>query len=500
MVVEKEGGLCYNIKEELQKLYIIGAFMESKLTKKQTWLFALGDIYGGGGQTIIAILYFFFLTEIIRLDPLVAGTIIFVSKAWDAINDPMMGIISDNTRSRIGRRRPYILIGGILLIPAIALLWLPHGIHNEVGKTIYVLVTYLFYYTVNTLIMVPYSSMSAEISTEFNERNKVNTLRLVLSLASTAICTLVPTFLFEMVKDNKLSFTVLYFILVFAFGLVFAIPHILIGLFSKERVQFEEEKSKFSFKQFVAPLKVKAFRKLILLYVCQALALDIASAIILYYQVYVVSGLSSTVFLGIFLGVQLIMFIFIYQLIKTTSKTKVYRFGLPLTIITAIGIAFYPSDGPLIGLYAFTALTALGFAGAQSASWLMFPDVVDIVTLGSERSNTGVCSGIMTLIRTASSAISVFLIGVVLKYSGYITPPDDVTIPDQPDSVILGIRLIILFGFSILMTIAYIIALRFRLSPELSKDVKLLNDKIAAKQELSDLEKQRHQEIKKEFI
>src|SRR5690606_16090289 len=148
-----------------------------------------------------------------------------------------------------------------------------------------------------------------------------------------------------------------------------------------------------------------------------ALALDIASAIILYYQVYVVSGLSSTVFLGIFLGVQLIMFIFIYQLIKTTSKTKVYRFGLPLTIITAIGIAFYPSDGPLIGLYAFTALTALGFAGAQSASWLMFPDVVDIVTLGSERSNTGVCSGIMTLIRTASSAISVFLIGVVLKYS-----------------------------------------------------------------------------------
>jgi GPH family glycoside/pentoside/hexuronide:cation symporter/oligogalacturonide transporter len=473
--------------------------MESKLTKKETWLFALGDLYGGGGQTIISILYLFFLTNVIGIDPLVAGTVIFISKAWDAINDPLMGTISDNTKTKIGRRRPYILIGGILLVPAIALLWFPHGITSEYGKVTYVIITYLFYFTVNTLIMVPYSSMSAEIATGFHDRNKVNTLRLVLSLASTAICTLVPTYLHEMIIDNKLKYIQLYFILVFVFGIVFAVPHILIGLFLKERVKNDGEKSKFSLKQFVSPLKVKSFRKLVILYVCQALTLDIASAVILYYQLYVVN-ISSTIFLGLFLGIQLILFTLIYKLIKTKSKTKIYRIGLPLTIICAAGIAFYPSGASVYPIYILTAITALGFAGAQSTPWLMFPDVVDIVTLARDGRKTGVCSGIMTFVRTASAAISAFLIGIVLKFSGFVVPTEEEPKPIQSANAVLGIRLIFIFGFSILMLFAYFYAKTLKLSPTLSDDVKMLNDKMDKNLGLSPAEKARYHEIKKEFI
>lgn len=473
--------------------------MESKLTKKETWLFALGDIYGGGGQTIIAVIFLKFLTDIIGIDSGIAGTVIFISKVWDAINDPLMGTISDNTRTKIGRRRPYILIGGILLLPAIALLWFPHSIASNLGKTMYVLLTYLFYFTVNTLIMVPYSSMSAEVASDFQDRNKVNTLRLVISLASTAVCTLVPTFLFEMVTANKLSYLMFYFILVFVFGVVFAVPHILIGLFLKERVAADEKKNKFTLKEFVLPLRVKSFRKLVFLYVCQALTLDIAGAVILYYQSYVVN-ISSTVFLGLFLGVQLLMFGPIYSLIKKKSKTKIYRFGLPLTIISAIGIAFYPSGAPVIPLYGLTALTALGFAGAQSMPWLMFPDVVDIVTLAREGRKTGTCSGIMTFIRTASSAFAAFLIGIVLKITGYINPTQDVQKPVQPASAIFGIRFILLFAFSILMLIAYFISRSLRLSPQLSNDVKMLNEKMDNNIELNPEEKDKYIKIKKEFI
>lgn len=56
--------------------------MESKPSKKETWFFALGDLYGGGGQTIISVIYLIFLTDIIGVDPAIAGTVIFISKAW----------------------------------------------------------------------------------------------------------------------------------------------------------------------------------------------------------------------------------------------------------------------------------------------------------------------------------------------------------------------------------------------------------------------------------
>ena len=207
----------------------------------------------------------------------------------------------------------------------------------------------------------------------------------------------------------------------------------------------EGEKKKLSLKEFVSPLKVKSFRKLVYLYICQAITLDIASAVIIYYRKYVVD-ISSTVFLGIFLGVQLIMFAPIYHLIKR-SKTKIYRFGLPLTILAAIGIAFYPQGAPVLPLYIYW-INGIGICGAQSTPWLMFPDVVDIVTLAREGRKTGTCSGIMTLF-IGIICFAIFLIGLALQFTGYINPTDANPNPTQPASAIFGIRFICFWIFHI---------------------------------------------------
>ena len=71
--------------------------------------FAAADFYGGGGQALIGVIYFFFLTNVIGLGPALAGVVTLISEIWDAISDPLMGLLSDNTRTRMGRRRPYIL-------------------------------------------------------------------------------------------------------------------------------------------------------------------------------------------------------------------------------------------------------------------------------------------------------------------------------------------------------------------------------------------------------
>ena len=296
-------------------------------------------------------------------------------------------------------------------------------------------VVYVFYSTVSTIICVPYCSMSTEITTDITMRSRLNLLRLVFSQVSTAICTLVPTILFENLTQGKISVWSFYFTLVFGLGTAFALPLILIGFFTRERVPYSPTRSRFSFSSFLKPFRVRAFRSLLLLYLCQAITLDIVSAVIIYYSLYVVAGLGTTVFLGIFMGVQLLMFPLINHYVDKVSKPLIYRLGLPLSIVCAAAVAFYPAGKSVLPLYGLTALMALGFAGAQTMCWIIFPDVVDIGTLGLDEQITGSFSGVMTFIRKASSAIALFIIGYVLELTGFITPAD--AVPTQPASAVL---------------------------------------------------------------
>src|SRR5512134_3739361 len=77
--------------------------------------YGLGDIFGGGSGVVISFYYLIFLTDVVGISPALAGTVILVSKVYDSITDPFEGLLADRTRTRLGRRRPY-LIAGIPLI------------------------------------------------------------------------------------------------------------------------------------------------------------------------------------------------------------------------------------------------------------------------------------------------------------------------------------------------------------------------------------------------
>ena len=219
------------------------------MNKGEKGFFALADIYGGGGQAMIGVLYFFFLTDIIALQPVLAGVVTLISEIWDAISDPLMGILGDNTRTKMGRRRPYVLLGGCLLPIAFSLIFLPVKDLSETMKFIYCALTYLFYNTVSTMINVSYSSLSSEISTISEERDSANVLRLVVSTIGAALCTLLPSVVLDMYRGGSISLMTLYLIVGVGFGVMFAIPVILCALFVRERVEVSETKNKFNIKE-----------------------------------------------------------------------------------------------------------------------------------------------------------------------------------------------------------------------------------------------------------
>ena len=435
------------------------------MKKGEKGFFALADFYGGGGQALIGVLYFVFLTNVIKLQPAMAGIVTLISEIWDAISDPLMGVISDNTRTKMGRRRPYILAGGCLLAVAFALIFFPIGGNNETLKFIYCAATYLFYNTVSTMIAVSYSSMSAEISKVSEERDKANVLRLVVSTISAAVCTLLPSLVIDAYNSGKITVTAFYLIVGVGFGILFALPVILCAIFVEERVEVPESKKKFSLGEVIEPLKNRSFRQLVGMYLGQALCMDVFSAGVAMFAMYVTTPKgSTTVFLGIFIAVQLLAFPFINKLIKTTNVNKIYGFGLPLSVVALIAFAIFGSN--LYVAYVCVFFVAVGFAGAQLTSWIMFPHTVHAGELLIGKRQSGGCSAIMTFARKSSSALVIFLFSLVLEFTGY-----NADLEIQPPSAQNGIKYVMAFTCIIFMILGWVMARRYVLSKEKNAQV-----------------------------
>lgn len=432
------------------------------MTASERIIFAAGDIFGGGGAALISVLYLFYLTDIIGIPPAWAGLALLIPKIWDAINDPLMGALSDNARTRWGRRRPFIGLGGSLLVLAIAAIWAPIGGWDSVGaKTAWAIGANLFYTTVSTMVAVPYGSLSTEVTTDYEERNRINVLRLAFSTVSAALCTLGGTTLLGWYTSGRITSPQLYLLIITIFGLVFVTPILLVALRCRERAPIPAERTQLSLAAILRPLRHDSFRKLLGMYLCQAVTMDVVSALIVYYSLYVVR-VNVTVFLGIFIVVNLIGFVVVGRLVKTVSKALIYRFGIPLALVGAAGIGLLPADGSPLLAYLFAATIAVGICGAVLMSWVIFPDVIDDAELVTGARNAGAFSGLMTLIRGVSTALAVQGIGLMLHLTGYQAPTDYVD-PSQPEAVRTGIRFT-LAGTIIVLTVAWFIARRYPLT------------------------------------
>ena len=117
-----------------------------KIPLSEKIIYGAADLFGGGQATMLSLLLLIFFTDIIGISAAYAGTVILVSKLWDAVSDPMCGIISDNLRTKMGRRKPFMIVGGILIIPALAFLFAPiQNLGSQAAKVAFAAAAYVVY-------------------------------------------------------------------------------------------------------------------------------------------------------------------------------------------------------------------------------------------------------------------------------------------------------------------------------------------------------------------
>ena len=137
----------------------------------------LGSLSMSAMFNAISLLLLAFLIEVVGIPALTAGALILVSKIYDAVTDPLMGVLSDRTKSRWGRRRPYLMLGGILAGISFAIIFSVPVFESQTTLLIYIFVSLLLNATAYTVFNVPYLAMPAEMTDSYHERTSLMSFR-----------------------------------------------------------------------------------------------------------------------------------------------------------------------------------------------------------------------------------------------------------------------------------------------------------------------------------
>ncbi len=470
----------------------------TKLSLKTKIGFGAGDIFGGGSMIIVGFFYLYFLTDILLIDPRLAGIIFLISKGWDAISDPIMGTISDRTRTRWGRRRPYFLIGSGLVFLSFTMMWYPVAFEAEMARFAYVLAAYLFFSTAYTIVMIPYFALPSELTTDYHERTALSTVRMFFSSASSLFCAVVPLEIVKLFPDQRSG----YVVMAITFGLIFSLPLLSVFFFTRERPEFQTESEPFRFKkQFIEPFKTPTFVNFLLMYLFTMATMDIIMSIMMYFMTYYIGRESEANFvLGALLIMQMVaLLIFSFMSGRIGKKNAYALAAVWWLMIMLFSFLLKPGQHPAF-IYIFAGLVGLGSGGMAVMVYSMMPDVPDVDELYSGKRQEGVYSGLMTFCRKLSSALGIFLVSQVIAGAGFIKPiektVDGVVILIKQPQTEQFIHILRLF-FAIIPVIALILciglAIRYRLTPSVHNRMNAL---LTARRNGDDYDKAELQSIK----
>jgi len=387
----------------------------------------------------------FFFVNVLSIEPWVAGVILTGSKIYDAVTDPLMGNISDRTRSRWGRRRPYLLTGGLACGICFALLFAPPQLASETVTIVYATCVLLLLATAYTVFNVPYLAMPTEMVSDYHDRSRLMSYRVVWISIGTFIATSVyPTFLGLLQDSMGFESRAAFALLGVVWGVVIS-AGMVAAFFGTRNAKFTEQV------RVNLPLSerlrtVIANRPFMLLMAIKLSGLLAFAAILASKFFFATVVMQKGVqIVGIFGAAQLVGQVTTLPLWLAYSKRVGKR--RVVMVATAAMILFTLSwfmSGPdesmwVYGLRGF--LLGIGASGTQLGTNSMLPDVIEYDYRRTGLRREGIYAGFISFVEKLAFTMSAVILGSYLSYMGFIK---GAAAADQPASA----------GFAILMCIA----------------------------------------------
>ena len=419
-----------------------------KLSWKTQISYGVGELAGAIPGNILVFFFLFFLTNIAGLNPTTAGTILLLGKAWDAINDPLIGWLSDQTGSPLGRRYPWMIYGAFPLGLCFFLLWLVLPTTNQWVMFAYYSTIALLFYTAFTAVLLPFSALAAELTSGYDERTSLISFKSGFSIGGSIFSLILAQIIFKLVSSPSKQYLFLG-----AIGGALAILAVYLSVWGTYRhyralqtkqSQIERPPAQRIWQQLKIALSNRPFLYLIGIYLCSWLGVQVTAAILPYFVINWMK-LPEYHFTQMALAVQgtALGMMFIWTTLShRVEKKAIYCMGIPLTICALVGL-FILQPGQIGLMYIWAVMAGIGISTAYLVPWSMLPDVVDLDELKTGQRREGIYYGCVVQLQKFGVAMALFLVGKILDWAGFISKVAGQTPPIQPDSALWAIRLII---------------------------------------------------------
>lgn len=430
------------------------------ISLKEKASFGLGAIGKDMGYWIMAGYLMVFFTDVVGLNPAYIAVLFLVARFWDAFNDPIMGWIVDNTKSRWGKFRPWIFIGTLVnSVIVLCLFWDPSNSFGPIGVAVWCGVFYILWGMSYTIMDIPYWAMIPAFSSDSKVRDLMSVIPRTCAMIGGQFVVIfgLPIIAYLGVKsggteaDGFFRFTIMIVI-------IFIVCETICVANVREHVQTPLRQKITISDLFKLLGKNDQLVVIIGLTILQQIGQNLVNGTIIYYFRY---ALQHEEFYAYFMSAgaitQFVAFIIFPKLVELTSRRTVYIGSALLIILGYLGMFFLGSqpDSSLIVAAGSFCIASAGVALSLVSTTVMLADTVDYGEYKLGTRSESIVFSMQTMTVKAGNALAGFMSSMTLSLVGYVPNVQ------QSEGTLLGLRSVMFIASSAIIAIMVLVYMRY---------------------------------------
>ncbi len=429
-------------------------------------LFSLGNLSTSMPQAIISFFQLYFLTDIAGLRPDYAAWSIAAGRLWDAVNDPLFGVISDRIKSRHGRRRVLLLYSAVPLGLTYATMWFVPQF-GQAGLAIFYAVVFILFDTCYTAMHVGYNSLTPELTSDYDERSSLNGYQMAISISGTLSVIILATVLSWYVKDAR----ALYAYLGVGLGILSMLPLAIVFWVTRDYRGSLDAEPLPIWDSIQTTVKNRPFQRVMGLYLMSWTAVSIMAAVLVYFANYYLRVPDLSYYLVLAAQGSAIGFVpVVVWLSKKYDKRRAFLIGSGSWVFFLL-LIFTLGPSQIRETFLLAVFSGLGIATAYIVPWAMIPDIIEHDELKTGQRREGSFYALAAFFQKLGTGGALWLMGQVFAITGYTNPAPGAAPPIQPAEAILAIRWFASLIPAGLLLLAIGFAWKYSISREVHEDI-----------------------------